>query len=198
MVPFLLGTLLFLAVVIVLPLKMRVEAQKETGGPLAVRVFLSPWREPFVWEGNGFEAAFALAVRGGEKTRLRPRPVNYAGWLARGLRFWRRLRGISSRLYRAVTCRHWELHLRVGGGEAATTGWLAGSGWLWQAAMRHNLATRVRLATVPRFSVWPSFTEDGLAFKLDCTLGIRLIHIGIAGAGLVAAAWQTLRPTKKL
>lgn len=173
---------------------MRLEARGEVSGLLTVKVFLFPWRRPFLWEERGWDPRLFSAFRGHGEVGLRL--TRRAAWLGRGLKFWRRLRGISRRLYRAVTCRHWELHLRVGGGEAATTAWLAGGGWLWQAAVRQNLAARVRLATVPHFSVWPSFTEDGLAFRLVCTLTVRFVHLLLAGAALVAAAWQTLRPPR--
>jgi hypothetical protein len=200
MLAVLLGTLLFGCFISLIPLILRVQAQKEINGSLITRVYLWPWPVPFVLEGSdlvpGGMATFLSGL--GQQRHTRRQKTRHTRLLARSLKFWRGLKRISRRLYRNIICFSWELHLVIGGAEAASTAWLAGGCWLWQAAVRQNLATRVRLRTVPRLSVWPSFNEAGLGLRLDCILGVRLIHIISADLSLAVAAWRTLGRGKEV
>ncbi|MBC7346841.1 MAG: DUF2953 domain-containing protein [Clostridia bacterium] len=188
------GTLLFAIVLLALPLKMRVQAEKEMRGPLTVRVFLWPRRAPFVLEGVDLEPA-ALAGLFAHKGGRRPPQIERVRFVARLPRFlglWRATGRIARRLFRTMTCYQWEWHVQLGTGEAATTGWLAGGAWLAQAVLQQNLARNARLQTVPSFFLRPSFTEGGLATKLDCVLGIRLVHLFLAALSLLAAVIRFL------
>jgi hypothetical protein len=93
---------------------------------------------------------------------------------------YQRLRFIGDRLYRATTCRRFEMGLLVGASEAAATGWLAGCAFLWQALIQQNLFSRVRLEGVPALSFRPSFTQPGLEVELNCVVIVRLFHLAAA------------------
>ncbi|MGB9885926.1 MAG: DUF2953 domain-containing protein [Moorellales bacterium] len=193
MLAFGLGTTLFLALVFWLPVSWRVKAYKEIAGPLQVALFLPGRRRPFTWTVPPTLEPRIFSLLAGARPRSRDGKAR-GKTRRRWPELWRRLNRAANRLYGSLSCRHWELHLRLGAGEAAYTAWLVGSVWAWQARASAVLARRMSGRMQPRFYLEPCFTREGWGVDLNCRLSLRLGAVGLALADLFAAALSAVRP----
>ena len=180
----LLGSAVFLGVLLWLPLRFRVKIHKDMEGPVRVLLFVPARRRPFTWVLPAPSWERVLALVGGSRGKPgRPARVQ----VRRGLRLWRQLNRLAGGLYAAVVVRHWELHLRLGAGDAAATAWLVGGAWAWQARAQSLLARRMPPGVRPRVYIEPSFLGSGWAVDLDCVVGLRVYLLGPPLLGLLAA-----------
>ncbi len=87
--------------------------------------------------------------------------------------------------------RHLSWQTRLGTGDAAVTGMLAGLAWGLNSTLFAWLTHRVRkIVDRPKISVVPVFAASAFALDIHCIFEVRVGHIIIAGATAIRKIWQ--------